>query len=104
MNNKWYVVGIGVPAVGFAALTVWCLATQNWLFAGATGLLAAGLVRGCVWAWRADPFASVQRRQQGDVGTSVAVARWHQHCDERDAAAKVKAADTARAARVQEKA
>jgi hypothetical protein len=92
MQNKWFVGGMMLPALVCAGIAVGCAAKQQWLLGAVPAVIAAGLFRGAWWAWHADAFASVERRQMGDVGTSVAVARWHQHCDERDAAAAKAAA------------
>jgi hypothetical protein len=88
MQNKWYVGGMALPAVALAGITVWCMTTQNWLLAIVPALMATGLFRGAWWAWHSDAFASVERRHETDVGTSVAVARWNQHRADREAAAR----------------
>jgi hypothetical protein len=94
MQNKWFVGGMALPAVALAGVTFRCLTGDNWLLAIVPAVLAAGLFRGAWWAWHCEPFASVDRQHTGDMGTSVAVARWNQHRAERDAAA-AKAAITA---------
>ena len=95
MQNKWYVGGMVLPAVALIGITAWCAATQGWLLASAPAVLAGGLLRGAWWAGHCEPFAQVSRKHVGDVGTSVAVARWQQHCADREAAAASKAAASA---------
>jgi hypothetical protein len=87
MQNKWYVGGMVIPAMAAAGVTIWCAATGNWVMALVPGAVALGLFRGAWWAGHSQSFTSVSR-QHVDVGTSVAVARWNQHCADRDAAAK----------------
>ena len=87
MRNKWYVAGMGVPALAAAVLALWCMVKLNWLGAIVPALAAAGLFRGAWWAWHADSFGPVDRKYTGDMGTSVAVARWNKHRAEREAAA-----------------
>jgi hypothetical protein len=88
MQNKLYVGGMIMPAVALTGVTIWCGVTQSWLMAIAPALLAVGLFRGAWWAWHCEPFAQTARKHVGDVGTSAAVARWHRHRAEREAAAK----------------
>src|SRR6185369_6943102 len=58
MQNKWYVGGMALPGIALAGITVWCMATQNWLLAIVPALLATGLLRGAWWAWHCEAFAS----------------------------------------------
>ena len=95
MQNKWFVGGMAVPALALTGLTIWAAVTQNWLLGAVPAAGAVLLFRGAWWAARCEPFGSPARRQVGDIGTSVGVARWQQHCADRDAAAAVKAATKA---------
>src|ERR1700749_2645279 len=92
MQNKWFVGSMAVPALALTGLTLWAALTQNWLLGAVPAAAAVLLFRGAWWAARGDSFGSSARRQVGDIGTSVGLARWQQHCADRDAAAAVKAA------------
>jgi hypothetical protein len=93
MRNKWFVVGILVPAVALTYATIACVMADTPLFGLVPAVLAAGLY---VAAWKVGKAASftTQRVVHADheVGTSQAVTRWNQDRADRASATAANAA------------
>ena len=91
MRNKWFVVGIAVPAVFFGWVTFACLRGGLGIFAIAPAGVAIGLLYGAYRVSKANSFGP-QPPMRFDSGTSEAVRRWNVERDAKDAAAKAAAA------------
>src|SRR3954471_13139907 len=90
MRNKWFVVGIAVPALFFTWLTISCLRKDMGIFSLVPAVVAIGLFAG---AWKVSQAQSFSGSNYArfDSGTSEAVKRWNKDRDAKDAAAKVAA-------------
>jgi hypothetical protein len=89
MRNKWFVVGILLPAALLTYGAVRGAMSDNaLLFSIPPALLALALIGGAVWVARSASFAPAPKARW-DYGTSDAVKRWNKHRED------VAAAETA---------
>jgi len=93
MRNKWFVVGILVPAAALTYGAVRGAMSDNALmFSIPPAVLALALIAGAIWVAKSESFAPTPK-VRWDYGTSDAVQRWTKHREDAATAAASRTSD-----------